>query len=134
MSSFKKRSKTYKNVEKEKGINSTSAKKRFVRGTRYHIEKNYDLGRKAFIHSVQYNKRVWRRATPLYLTLLISATILFFIISIVGLDWYYTPFLVFLTLILVILAFILEIWLVGEKKKPNNFGQKIRRKAKNFED
>lgn len=112
-------------------LKEKSKKQRFKRGFRRYANKNLDFGRKALIHRVQYRKMVWEKAPPLFIAFLIILTVIFLVIDFIGL--YTNPLLFTILLILLSLAFILEIWYVGKEKKQSSIGRKIRRKKREEE-
>ena len=128
MSDSGKSSETRENAANNTFPSESVVKKRFKRGFRRYITKNYSYGRKAFIHRVQYRKEIWSKASPLYYILLIIATIFFAIISFLNLED--NPFLFSILSGLFFIIFLLEIWYVGGKKVPRTVGRKIRRKKK----
>ncbi|MFX1508270.1 MAG: hypothetical protein ACFFDC_19480 [Promethearchaeota archaeon] len=131
MSDARKSSETIENKSNNTFPSKSVVKKRFKRGFRRYIKKNYSYGRKAFIHRVQYRKEVWRKVSPVYFILLIIATIFFTIISFLNLED--NPFLFSVLSGLFFIIFLLEIWYVGGKKVPRTVGRKIRRKKKEKE-
>lgn len=131
MSDSRKSSKTSNKYDNNALPSKSLVKRRFKRGFRRYLKKNYSYGRKAFIHRVQYRKEVWAKASPIYYVLLIIATVFLGIISFLNLKENFVLFSILLALFLII--FLLEIWYVGGKKVPRSVGRKIRRKKKERE-
>jgi hypothetical protein len=131
MSDSRKSSETSENANNDTFPSQSVMKKRFKRGFRRYITKNYSYGRKAFIHRVQYRKEVWSKASPIYYVLLIIGTILVVTFSFLNLES--NPFLFAILGGLFFIIFLLEIWYVGGKKVPRTVGRKIRRKKKERE-
>jgi hypothetical protein len=131
MSDSRKSSESIEKTSNNTFPSQSVVKKRFKRGFRRYIKKNYSYGRKAFIHRVQYRKEVWSKASPVYYILLIIGTIFFAIISFLNLED--NPFLFSILGGLFFVIFLLEIWYVGGKKVPRTVGRKIRRKKKERE-
>lgn len=131
MADSRKSSKTIEKYSNNTLPSTLLVKKRFKRGFRRYLKKNYSYGRKAFTHRVQYRKVVWSKASPLYYVLMIIATIFFAIISFLNLKD--NPILFSILIALFLIIFLLEIWYVGGRKVPQSVGRKIRRKKKERE-
>ncbi|UCG01631.1 MAG: hypothetical protein JSW11_18725 [Candidatus Heimdallarchaeota archaeon] len=131
MSDSRKSSKTGKKSPNNTLPSTPLVKKRFKRGFKRYVKKNYSYGWKAFAHRIQYRKEVWAKASPIYFILLIIATIVFAIISFLNLED--NPVLFSVLMVLFFVTFLLEIWYVGGRKVPRTVGRKIRRKKKERE-
>jgi hypothetical protein len=92
----------------------SSAKKRFKRGFKRYLRKNYTYGKNTFGKRVEYRKEVWKKAPSFYIVLVLGFVCILILLDIFNVEIH--PLLFLLMFIILVLLYLLEFWYVGSRE------------------